>query len=828
MTSSTAGRIFYLAILITTLWTGGQFPAHAADSVRVTVQMDLPGHAIPPTLHGLFFEDINYGADGGLYAELIQNRSFEDDEPLYSWREVNNGGAQGQLVVTSESPLNSNNLHFLRIYVSNPGSQGYGAENSGFDGIAVREGDNYLFSIYARRRAGDSAALNIVLKDAKGNPLATATITNLGETWQKFETTLTSTATITNARLFVLATKTGVVDVDMVSLFPEKTFKGRRNGLRIDLAQAMADAHPGFLRFPGGCIVQGRDMANAYRWKDTIGDVAERKQNWNFWRDIKSPEYNQTFGLGFFEYFQFCEDLGAEPVPVINCGMYFQGDINTPVPLDQLGPYVQDALDLIEFATGATNSAWGAKRAAMGHPEPFNMKFLAIGNEQWQQVYFDRYEIFNSAIKAKYPQIKIICSAGPFPSDSNWQFAWNKFRTGTPVDVVDEHYYSPPQWFYENVDRYDKYDRAGPKVFVGEYAAQDGSAHRNNLRAALAEAAYMTSLWKNSDEVLMASYAPLFAKIGHDQWHPNLIWFDNTRVLLTPNYYVQKQFAQNRPDIFLPATVEAPTKTLSRHAGMIGVGTWKTQAEFKDIRVTAPDGHILFEDDFSKGLDGWKTSGGDWKVVDGALCQSAAGENIRATAGDATWTDYTLTLKARKLDGREGFLIMFHTPDIDHPTWWNLGGWGNTEHSLQGGDLVEDHVRGSIETGRWYDIKIELSGGKVKAFLDGKLVHESDSKPVAAIYAAAGRDKLAGELVLQLVNPFSARMLVDVKFNGAGKLGSKAKTITLACPNPDAENSFDNPDVVAPQAGEFSGVAPEFSYTLPPYSLTTFRIPEIR
>lgn len=799
----------------------------AAESARITVDVDKPGHAMPATMHGLFFEDINYGADGGLYAELIQNRSFEDDEPLYSWSEAAIGDAKGRLRVVSESPLNANNLHFLRIYVSNPGSQGYGAENSGFDGIALREGDNYLFSIYARRRAGDSAALHVVIQNENGNPLASTEITNIGEAWQRFEAKLTSTETVTNARLFVLAEKPGVVDVDMVSLFPKKTFKGRRNGLRADLAQAMADAHPGFLRFPGGCIVQGRDMANAYRWKDTIGDVAERKQNWNFWRDPRSSEYDQTFGLGFYEYFQLCEDIGAEPVPVINCGMYFQGDPNTPVPLDQLGPFVQDALDLIEFANGPATSEWGARRAVMGHPEPFNLKFLAVGNEQWQQVYFDRYEIFNRAIKAKYPQIKIICSAGPFPNDSHWQFAWDKFRSGTPADVVDEHYYVPPQWFYENTDRYDNYDRNGPKVFVGEYAAQDGHAHRNNLRAALAEAAYMTSLWKNSDEVLMASYAPLFAKVGHDQWHPDLIWFDNTRVLLTPNYYVQRQFAQNRPDIFLPTAVEAP-QISSHPTGMIGVGTWKTQAEYKDIRVTSPDGRVLYESDFSMGMDAWKTSGGDWTFVDGALRQNADGENIRAVVGDPTWSDYTLTLKARKLGGSEGFLILFHTPDIENPVWWNIGGWGDTEHSLQGGDLAENHVRGSIETGRWYDVRIELHGGRVKAFLDDQLIHEVNPKPIAAVYAAAGRDKRAGELILQMVNPFSEPMSVDVKLNGADKLGSKAQTITLANPNPDAENSFDDPDAVAPQVNEFSGVAPEFSCTLSPYSLTTFRIPENR
>lgn len=817
-------HLVILSIVLTLAIFAMPSNSHAAQA-RVTVEANLPGRPVPSTLHGLFFEDINYGADGGLYAELIQNRSFEDDEPLYSWKEVAADGAQGRLSVVSESPLNANNLHCLRIYVSNPGSQGYGAANSGFDGIALSDGDHYRFSAYARRRAGDSAALNIALEDEKGNPLAAATITNIGQGWQKYEAKLTSTATVTNACLLVLATKPGVLDVDMVSLFPEKTFKGRRNGLRADLAQALADMKPGFLRFPGGCIVEGKDFANMYRWKDTIGDVSERKQNWNVWQDSQSPEYNQTYGLGFFEYFQFCEDIGAEPVPVVNCGMCCQARKGPPVPLDQLGPFVQDALDLIEFANGPANSIWGAKRAAMGHPAPFNLKFIAVGNEQWQQVYFDRYNVFYRAIKEIYPDIKIISSAGPLPGDALWHFAWDKFKNGTPADVVDEHYYVAPRWFYENVNRYDNYDRNGPKIFVGEFAAHDGSGRRNTLRAALAEAAYMTGLWKNADEVLLASYAPLFGKVGHDQWHPNLIWFDNSRIELTPSYFAQAQFAQNRPDVVLPVSVEAPTITES-HAGMIGVGTWKSQAEFKDIRVTAPDGHVLFQGDFSKGLDGWKTSGGDWKAADGMLRQNADGENIRAIAGNPAWSDYTLTLKARKLGGSEGFLILFHTPGMGDPVWWNLGGWGNTEHSLQGGNLVEDHVHGSIETGRWYDIKIALHGGGVKAYLDDKLIHETESKPIATFYAAAGRDRRAGELVLQMVNPFSEPMQVTVKLNGAGTLGTKAKTITLANPNPDAENSLDNPDVVTPQIGEFSGVAPEFSCTLSPYSLTTFRIPE--
>jgi alpha-L-arabinofuranosidase len=798
----------------------------AADSVSVTVQADQPGITAPSTLHGLFFEDINYGADGGLYAELVQNRSFEHRDALYSWSEISRGGAKGALTVANEAPLNANNLHFLRLNVVQPGESGFGVANSGFDGIVLEKGARYLFSVQARQRAGSEGGLRILLEDHDGQQLAATEINKLGPVWGKFETALTSSATVTNARLVVLATSAGTVDIDMVSLFPEKTFKGRRNGLRADLAQALADMKPGFLRFPGGCIVEGRDFANMYRWKDTIGDVAERKQNWNVWQDAASPQYSQTYGLGFFEYFQFCEDIGAEPVPVVNCGMCCQARQGPPVPLDQLGPYVQDALDLIEFANGPSTSTWGAKRAAMGHPRPFKLKFLAVGNEQWQQVYFDRYDIFYRALKAKYPEIQLISSAGPFPADLLWKFAWNKFRSGTPADVVDEHYYVPPAWLFENIGRYDSYDRKGPKVFVGEFAGHDGRARKNNLRAALAEAAYMTGLWKNSDVVLMASYAPLFGKIGHDQWHPNLIWFDNRRVALTPSYFVQAQFARNRPDIVLPVSVQSPTVE-TRPAGMIGVGTWNTRAEYKDIRVTSPDGRVLFQSDFSKGMDGWKTSGGEWEIAGGVLRQNRSDvQDVRAVAGDPSWTDYTLTLKARKLGGEEGFLILFQTADIENPTWWNIGGWRNTEHALQGGGVPENHVPGSIETGRWYDIRIELRGGSVRAYLDDKLIHEAATRPVPAAYAAAGRDLQAHELVLQLVNPFAGSLPVDIRLNGSHVTGGKAKVTILANGNPDAENTLAQPAAIAPRTEEFNGVASEFTYIMEPHSLTTLRIPE--
>ncbi|MGD0814663.1 MAG: alpha-L-arabinofuranosidase C-terminal domain-containing protein [Verrucomicrobiota bacterium] len=791
----------------------------AAEPAEITVRVNDPGIAVPCTMHGLFFEDINYGADGGLYAEMIQNRSFEDREHLYAWSEAAREGARGRFSTESEEPLNVNNTHFLRLYVMDPGTQGYGMANSGFDGLVLSKGGRYFFSIHAHRRAGDEAALRILLEDGQSHVLASAEITNVAPAWKKFEATMTSPADATNARLVVLATKAGTVDLDMVSLFPETTFRGRRNGLRGDLAQALADMKPGFLRFPGGCVAEGKDYANAYRWKDTIGDVAERKQNWNIWQDAQSPHYDQSYGLGFFEYFQFCEDIGAEPVPVINCGMTCQARHGIPIPLDELGPWVQDALDLIEFANGPEPSQWGLQRAAMGHPKPFGLKFLAVGNEQWLQGYFDRYDVFYRAIKTKYPGIRIISSSGPLVGDGLWRFAWDKFRTGTPADLVDEHYYVPPQWLLENSDRYAAYDRHGPKIFVGEFAGHDGN-RRSNLRCALAEAAYMTGLLRNADIVAMASYAPLLARMGRAQWRPDLIWFDNSSVLLTPNYHVQALFARNRPDVVLPAAVTTPVDAPDPH-GMIGVGTWKTRAEYKDIRVVSAEGRTLFECDFARGLDGWKTAGGDWSVVNGALRQSATDENVRAVTGDPSWKDYTLTLRARKLGGEEGFLILFETTNMNAPTWWNLGGWGNTEHGLQGAPAAL-HVPGSIDTGRWYNIKIELRHGEVMAYLDGKLIHQAERKSIPRLYSVAGRS--GGDIVLDVVNVSSQPQETRINLEGASRVADTAQETVLTSASADDENTLGEPPKVAPATRSIAVAGTSFSEIFPPNSLTMIRL----
>jgi len=529
--------------------------ARAADiPVRVTVDTAAPGHAVSPLLHGVFFEDINYGADGGLYAELVQNRSFEHTESLYAWGTVNRGGA-GDVTVETAEPLNAKNPHYARLTIRDAG-KGFGLANSGFGGIALKQGENYLVSVRAR---GD-LALRAVIEDETGRPLGECALEAPGAAWKKLEGTIKASGPASHARLVLLATAAGRVDLDVVSLFPENTFKQRRHGVRADLAQMLADMRPAFMRFPGGCIVEGKDLPNRYQWKDTIGDIAERPQNWNRWQDAirgqTAPQYYQTYGLGFFEFFQLCEDLGCAPVPILNCGMACQYQSKQLVPTDQLDPFVQDALDLIEFANGSPTSPWGARRAAMGHPEPFGMKILGVGNEQWGEEYFARYPIFHAAIKAKYPGIQIVTSAGPGVDDGHWKLAWDKFRGGTPADIVDEHYYRPPQWFLENATRYDAQPRNGPRVFAGEFAAHDGRTRRASLRAAVAEAAFMTGLLRNSDIVAMSSYAPLFAKAGAIQWQPDLIWFDNERVYGTASYHVQALFARHRPDTTLPVKIE--------------------------------------------------------------------------------------------------------------------------------------------------------------------------------------------------------------------------------------------------------------------------------
>jgi alpha-N-arabinofuranosidase len=543
----------------------------------LTINAAAPGAAISSTLFGIFFEDINFAADGGIYAEKIKNRSFEFPDALMGWRRAApaSAGSSGTFTVRTDAPPSPQNPHYLRI-TSKAGT--FGVSNDGFRGIGFSKGQKFRFSVLARVPPGEKRAaggkLLVEFENTRGDARGGIVLEGFTSEWQRYTGTIEAAADDLRGHLRLLLPEAGSIDVDMVSLFPEDTWKGRENGLRRDLTQLLADLKPGFIRFPGGCIVEGRFLDGRYQWKTTIGAPADRRLIVNRWNDEfphrAAPDYYQSFGLGFFEYFQLAEDIGAEPLPILNCGMACQFNSNELVPLDQIDPYVQDALDLIEFANGPVTSTWGKKRADMGHPAPFNLKFVGVGNEQWGPQYIERYELFAKVLKKKHPEIRLVSSVGPFSQGKDFDYLWGRLRE-LKAELVDEHYYMPPDWFLTNTNRYDNYPRTGPKIFAGEYAAHAPTIpargqRPSTLTTALAEAAFMTGLERNADVVELSSYAPLFAHVDAWQWTPNLIWFDNLKSYGTTSYHVQKLFGGNRGTHVLP--VNKPEEGLFASASL--------------------------------------------------------------------------------------------------------------------------------------------------------------------------------------------------------------------------------------------------------------------
>lgn len=540
------------------------------SSIRLTLDLAAEGKAISPDLVGIFFEDLNYAADGGLYAELIQNRSFEYSAteqsnwgPFFGWDLVKNGVGDGQLGLGDARPVHADNPHYLLLSVLTPGD-GVGIGNTGFDQIPVEAGKSYEASFWAYQAfmgrkwvgqvdQGKPMPVTLRLEGKDGRVLAQARVDVSGRAWTKHTVTLTPNQSDTTARFVLLAHEQGCLAIDMISLFPRDTFKGRVNGLRRDLAQTIADIKPKFMRFPGGCLVHGSGIRAYYDWKDSVGPVEQRRAQRNSWG------YHQTLGLGYFEYFQFCEDIGARPLPVVTAGVCCQHAGDSPnrgqegLPLDEMPAYIQDVLDLVEWANGPVDSKWGAVRAAAGHPAPFGLKYLGVGNEDAiTPIFKDRFRMINQVLKEKHPEIVVVGTAGPMPSGEEFDNGWDFVRE-LKVPMVDEHFYVSPQWFWDNLARYEKYDRTSTKVYVGEYAAHDRDRNRNTLRTAIAEAAGLTSFERNGDIVHFASYAPLLARRGHTQWHPDMIYFTATEVFPSINYHVQRLFGTNSGDRLLPA-----------------------------------------------------------------------------------------------------------------------------------------------------------------------------------------------------------------------------------------------------------------------------------
>ncbi len=553
----------YLSNLFVILLWGFLLSSHLEAQIvkPIVVKVDQPSATIQPTMWGIFFEDINFAADGGIYAELVKNRSFEFTKPLMGWKILKKDTTEGVLII-NRSETNPANPRFVRIIKNDP-EEKFGLANEGFRGMGIKQGMTYHFSVLTRMPKGSTLKMKVELVNSKGETIGTGNLSPDATEWNKFNVSFVATATEQKASLNIWFEGKGSMDLDMISLFPNDTWKNRPGGLRSDLVQLLADLKPGFIRFPGGCIVEGYELATRYQWKKTIGNVEDRKVIINRWNtEFKhrlTPDYFQSFGLGFFEYFQLAEDLGAEPLPILSCGMACQFNSAEVVPMDQLDPYIQDALDLVEFANGAADSPWGKVRVQMGHPAPFNLKMVGVGNEQWGAQYIERYKAFAKKIKEKYPDLTIVTGTGPSPDGKFFDYAAKELKN-LKAEIVDEHYYANPEWFLSNATRYDNYDRNSYKIFAGEYAAQSkftcSPDNLNNWKCALAEAAFMTGLERNADVVSLCSYAPLFAHVDGWQWKPDLIWFDNLKSFGTANYYVQKLFSNNKGTKVLPILLD--------------------------------------------------------------------------------------------------------------------------------------------------------------------------------------------------------------------------------------------------------------------------------
>lgn len=518
-----------------------------ADTIDVNVNIRAKQAKVSKDMYGIFFEDINFAADGGLYAEMVKNRSFEFPQSFMGWKIF------GNVKLKNDGPF-ERNPHYAELSPVGHKDKITCLENEGFRGMGYKKGAEYRFSVWARTLSSAEQKIRIEFVNEENNIIAKSGLKISGREWKKYSVVIKNKyrRDVYKGLLRVFLSSGGTVDLENISLFPVNTWKGHENGLRKDLVQKLYDLHPGFMRFPGGCIVEGTDLATRYNWKNSVGPVENRPLNQNRWNytfpNKPAADYFQSYGLGFFEFFQLCEEIGAEPLPVVSCGLacQFQNsakDEKARVPVDSMGAYVQDALDLIEFANGPVSSTWGKLRADMGHSEPFNLKYIGVGNEQWGELYPERLEPFIKAIRENYPDIKIVGSSGPSASGKRFDYGWKEMKR-LKADLVDEHYYMSPDWFYSNATRYDKYSRKGPKVFAGEYASHDKpSGKANNFLSALSEAAFLTGVERNSDVVRLATYAPLFAHIDAWQWNPDLIWYDNLRSMKTPNYYVQQLYS---------------------------------------------------------------------------------------------------------------------------------------------------------------------------------------------------------------------------------------------------------------------------------------------
>jgi alpha-L-arabinofuranosidase len=800
----------------------GLFLSHAhADPGTLNVDLQHPGIKISPTFYGMMTEEINHSYDGGLYGELIQNRAFNDspDQPVH-WSLVKSGVGDGNIALDSSVPDNTALKKSLKVSITAFGPQARaGVANDGFWGIPVYPNSEYHASLYAKTGGDLIGPLTVSIESPDGSTTyATADTAPIDSQWKKYNVVLKTgkAGPTANARFVVSAAGMGTFSLDFVSLFPP-TFNNRPNGNRIDLMQMLGDLHPSFLRFPGGNYLEGDTVDERFAWKNTIGDLEQRPGHQGPWR------YRSSDGLGLLEFLDWCEDLHMQPVLAVFAGYALRGHHVTAGA--DLQPFVQEALDEIEYCTGDASTKWGQERAKDGHPDPFKIQYVEIGNEdQFDRNhgnYDARFAQFYDAIKAKYPTLQLI--------------ATTPVQSRTP-DVIDDHYYRSSRAMERDVHHYDKTDRNGPKIFVGEWATTEGRP-TPNFGAGLADAAWLTGLERNSDIVVMNCYAPLLVNvnISASQWGTNLIGYNAISSFGSASYCAQRMFAQNLGDTELPVDIseqkpDQPPPPPLAPAGGVGVATWNTEAQFKDIKVTKGD-QVLFQSDFSQNTDGWRARGGDWSVADGALTQTSDATNCRMTTGDSAWADYTFSLKARKTSGREGFLVMFHVRGRNDLIWWNVGGWGNTRSQLEKiSDGQNSNLGASapvtIDDNRWYDVRIELSGTDIKCYLDDKLITEATDTPptpVPAIFATASRVDSTGQVILKVVNVSASPQNLQINLQGATDVSKDAHLILLTG-KPGDMNTIDAPRKIAPRESDLNDASASFAHEFPAYSVSVLKL----
>lgn len=805
-----------------------------AQQLTINVSGNAPGAAVSPRLYGIFFEEINHAGDGGLYAELVQNRSFEDDaaQPVH-WQTL--GTAQAALV--TEGLLNDKQAHALRLTISQPGD---GIANEGYWGMNIRQQTTYNFSAWVKAKNAWKGSMTITLTGHDGRNLGqyTEKMTLKAGKWIQPSIHIKATGSDPEASLSITFSEAGIFDLDVVSLFPP-TYKGRPNGCRIDLAEMLEALHPKFMRFPGGCYVEGQttplnDLQNRFVWKNTIGPIEQRpghlSVNWG---------YNITDGFGYHEMLQLAEDLGAEPLFVVNVGLG-HGWLQ---PYDQLDEYIQEALDAIEYANGdAKTTKWGAERARNGHPEPFGLRLLEVGNENanfhfndnsdQSEHYFERYIQFYKAIKARYPDVQIIGNVESWGTDKP---SW---RSNHPVDILDEHYYRSPSWFEQNFHKYDSYSRQGPQIYVGEYAVTQGYGVNGHLTAALGEAIYMQGLERNADIVVMGSYAPIFVNEHNPAWRPDMIRFNASQSLGTPSYYVQWLMANNIGTRIVPVDVEGNSlpPSIGHHMGFT---TWGTKAEFRNLEVKDAEGKVILSDNLSTQSNSWTGYSGEsngqrrtqsrWEWTDGCLRQNnqrAEGSVLLNTTdlGDS----YTIHLEARRLEGNEGFIICFGAEDDENLLWWNLGGWGNTQHAIErmadGGKSTIAATPGQLEEGRWYDVEVQVERCSARCRLDGQLIHEFTLPERTSLYANATLDERTNELIIKLTNP--TREGQNAHINLGAKTQGGGRVLFLSSEKGSDENSMKCQERVSPASYDLD-IKPNqsaFDFYVKPFSLNIIRL----